>query len=75
MSLLVDSLQGLPAGFPGTGTGAFLPRIDTAVGPHPTGVAVADFDRDGIPDVVVSSEYGGYVSVLLGNHCKSTGAG
>ena len=51
-----------------------LPRTDYTVGTAPVGVAIADFNGDGIPDLVVANQTNsttnGTISILLG-----TGAG
>ena len=44
----------------------FLAPISSATAQHPEGVAVADLNGDGIPDVVAAGVYGG-VTVFLGN--------
>jgi hypothetical protein len=44
-----------------------------AVGPYPQSVAVADFNRDGIPDLIVPGYGGSTLSVLLGNGHGSFG--
>jgi Flp pilus assembly secretin CpaC len=47
-----------------------LPRTDYAVGTAPVGVAIADFNGDGIPDLVVANQTdsttNGTISILLG---------
>jgi hypothetical protein len=48
----------------GAGGFARLDRIDT--GQYPTGGAIVDMNRDGIPDVVTADYHGDSVSVLLG---------
>jgi hypothetical protein len=51
----------------GDGKGGFLPDPFTiAAGPEPTGMTVADVNRDGRPDLLVSNAYGDLL-VLLGN--------
>jgi len=50
----------------GSGTfGRLAPDFDTGV--YPTGGAIADFDGNGIPDLVTADYRGDSVSVLLGN--------
>ena len=53
----------------GTGTGAFGPARVFTAGQGPNGVAVADFNSDGLPDVVTADHDGdvGTVSLLRGN--------
>jgi hypothetical protein len=52
----------------GNGDGTFQPRWAFSAGSNPTVVTVADFNRDGVPDLaVVFGYYPGGVSVLLGN--------
>jgi hypothetical protein len=48
------------------GTG-FATPVSYGVGTEPYGVAVADFNGDGLPDLAVINEFGGNVSLLLGN--------
>src|SRR5204863_2642248 len=53
-------------------TGSFGAPQNYAVGANPSSVAVADFNRDGKPDLVTANQgsspsYAGSVSVLLGN--------
>jgi hypothetical protein len=52
----------------GNGDGSFRPQREFNVGPGrgPGAVAVGDFNRDGIPDLVTANLYGPGVSVLLG---------
>ena len=49
--------------------GQFAPAVNYPTGINPFGVAVGDFNRDGIPDLVVANAGGGAgtVSILLGN--------
>ena len=53
----------------GNGDGTFQPQHTFAVGPQPFSVAVADLNRDGNPDLVVTDRIRGgtAVNVLLGN--------
>jgi hypothetical protein len=53
--------------FLGNGDGTFQPQVRYAVGSFPYGLAVADVNLDGIPDILVTNENDGTVSVLLGN--------
>jgi hypothetical protein len=55
---------------PGNGSGAFAPRSEFGTGPGPAGVAIADLNGDGTPDVAVASAgispaHVGTVTVLL----------
>ena len=49
---LVTVLSGTVSTRLGTGTGAFGPRLDFAVGPGAAALAMGDFNGDGRPDVV-----------------------
>jgi hypothetical protein len=49
----------------GNGAGAFGAKTDFAVGINPVGVAVADVNGDGRPDVVVANSGSTYVSFFL----------
>src|SRR5262249_44145772 len=54
--------------FRGDGAGAFTPAGSFAVGPSVSSLAVADFNRDGFPDIVSvsgSTATGDNISVLL----------
>ena len=51
----------------GKGDGTFLPQQTYAVGSQSYGIAVGDFNGDGIADLAVSNENDSTVSVLLGN--------
>src|SRR5262249_10899948 len=46
---------------------SFGPPHSYAAGPAPAAVAVAEFNGDGIPDLVVPNSNSGTVSILLGN--------
>jgi gliding motility-associated-like protein len=43
---------------------SFAAKVDFAVGPNPTNVAIADLDADGKPDLAVTNADSGTVSVL-----------
>jgi hypothetical protein len=45
----------------------FAPAVNYPTGIYPVGVAVGDFNQDGIPDLVVANSGAGTVSILLGN--------
>ena len=51
--------------FPGLGGGSFGAARAFPAGPAPTQLVVADFDRDGLPDVAVASAGDGQVRVLM----------
>ncbi len=51
----------------GTLAQGVAPEVSYATGLVPQSAAVGDFNRDGIPDVVVANGSGNTVSVLLGN--------
>ena len=51
----------------GNGDGTFTTKLTPDVGNGPQGVAVGDFNRDGIPDLAVTNSTDGTVSILLGN--------
>ena len=51
----------------GDGTFASAPGQPPATGAGPVFIAVADFDRNGIPDLAVANENGNTLTVLLGN--------
>ncbi len=44
---------------------AFAPVVTYATGNNPVGVAAADFDGDGVPDIATANRNAGTVSVLL----------
>ena len=61
----------------GNNSGTFLAipastRDGFPTGEYPTGGAIADFNRDGIPDVITANFHGESVSILLGS---GTGSG
>lgn len=51
----------------GNGDGTFQPAVTYGAGVGAYTAAVADFNRDGKPDVVVANPWSGTVAVLLGN--------
>src|SRR6185503_1303018 len=54
--------------FLNNGNGVFqLAATPFPTGAYPTGGAIADFNHDGMPDVVTADYHGNSVSVLLGN--------
>jgi hypothetical protein len=65
----------LGSGSGGRGDGTFTPANPYQTGQDPAGVAVADFDSDGILDLVVADSGGNTVSVLLGNGSGGRGDG
>jgi hypothetical protein len=50
----------------GRGDGTFAPAQTYAAGPYPTGLMVADFNGDGLPDLAVANANNEEASVLLG---------
>jgi hypothetical protein len=51
----------------GDGQGGFQPHVDYTTGSWPSGIAVGDFNRDGILDLAIGNAHSDTVSVLLGN--------
>jgi VCBS repeat protein len=51
-----------------TGNGTFMAQMDYLTGLYPTGIATADLNSDGVPDVVVANSHDNTVSALL-NTC------
>ncbi|MDH5585325.1 MAG: FG-GAP-like repeat-containing protein, partial [Nitrospirota bacterium] len=52
--------------FLGTGTGAFGTATTFSAGTDPSGIAIGDLNRDGIPDLAVANSTSNDVSILLG---------
>lgn len=50
----------------GLQSGVSLPRTDYDVGKNPISVAIADFNKDGFPDLIVANQSDGTLSLLLG---------
>jgi type II secretory pathway component GspD/PulD (secretin) len=61
----VSILPGLGAN--GTETGTFGTQVTVATGNGPAGIAAADFNNDGHPDLAVTNQTDGTVSIILGN--------
>src|SRR4029077_7782732 len=51
----------------GNGDGTFRPPLNFKTGNQPKWVAVADFNEDGIADLIVANSGSADVSILLGN--------
>jgi Flp pilus assembly secretin CpaC len=71
LGLLSSDLNSTPSALTSAVTsgllsGVTLPRTDYPAGTGPSGVAIADFNGDGIPDLVVANETAGTISILLG---------
>ncbi len=47
-------------------SGLALPRADYDTGQGPVSVAIADFNKDGFPDLAVANQTDGTISILLG---------
>lgn len=50
----------------GNGDGTFQPPLNYPLASNPYAVAIADFNNDGIADVVTANSFGSTVSILLG---------
>jgi Flp pilus assembly secretin CpaC len=61
----VSILPGL--GTNGTQVGTFGTQTTVATGNGPAGIAAADFNNDGHPDLAVTNQTDGTVSIILGN--------
>lgn len=59
----------------GVGDGTFTPGVTVGAGSYPTGIAVADFDRDGILDLAVCDNSGAPVTLLRGQGTGGVGDG
>jgi hypothetical protein len=57
------------------GKAGFHAAFGFAAGPHPSKIAVADLNRDGKPDLVISNHEQKYVTVLLGPEYAKPGPG
>lgn len=55
-------------------SGLSLPRTDYATGNGPVSVAIADFNKDSHPDLVVANQADRTISILLGNGDGTFGA-
>jgi len=51
----------------GNGDGTFQPQVAWAVGNHPAGIVVSEFNGDGDADVAIANRDDNTISVLLGN--------
>lgn len=71
--VVANSGDGTVSVWPGDGTGAFQPAVTTAVGVAPTGLAMADFDGDQIPDLAVANR--GNLGNLNGSLSLALGVG
>ena len=54
-----------------TAAGAFLSPLTVATGTAPSDIAVGDVNGDGLPDIIVSDQASGDVTVLLNNPAHS----
>ena len=68
------SAPGAVAVFTGDGTGGFASPIMLTTGTNPFAVAIADFNRDGLPDLAVAVAGAAQVAILLGTGAGSFGA-
>jgi len=50
----------------GSGDGTFTFKANIPTGSHPTGIAVGDFNNDGIQDLAVVNTYASTITVMLG---------
>ena len=51
----------------GTGAGAFQPAVNYGTGATPSAISVADYNGDGMLDLVVADKGGNSLSLLAGN--------
>jgi len=75
LDLAVVAAAGLYVFF-GDGQGAFTPASQNpmAAGTTPKGIAIANFNRDAFPDIIVSNEGSDNVSIFLGTGQRQFGA-
>jgi hypothetical protein len=50
---------------PGAASPSFAPRVDVPTGAAPIGIAVADFDGDGRPDLAIANANAHTVSIFI----------
>jgi hypothetical protein len=62
-------------GASGVGNGTFAAAISYSVGPNPYGIAVADFNEDGILDLVVAQNGASTLQILRGQGSGGVGNG
>jgi type II secretory pathway component GspD/PulD (secretin) len=68
LGLLSSDLTGSSAALASAlASGLTLPRTDFNAGKNPISVAIADFNKDNPPDLVVANQADGTLSLLLGN--------
>ena len=73
LDLAVVGLQGLSVFF-GDGQGGFSPGNNPMLaGTEPRALAIADFNRDGMPDILVANELSDDVSIFLGTGDRTFG--
>lgn len=75
VDLAVVGIDGVSVFF-GDGAGGFQPNSANPmpVGSSPGSIAIADFNRDGIPDLIVANEASDNVSIILGGGSRTFAA-